>query len=97
MDSTGNPSVALTAWKYLFDELYEESASAPTYCPFTLHPYISSRPGRAKVLAEMIQYMKEHKGVWFATGSEIAQWWLKRGFSKESVSDRSRAVAQAAS
>ena len=43
------------------------------------------------------QYMKEHKGVWFATGSEIAQWWLKQGFSKESIAERPRAVAQAAS
>ena len=97
MNSTGNPSVALTAWKSLFDELYEESGSAPTYCPFTLHPYISSRPGRAKALAEMIQYMKEHRGVWFATGSEIAQWWLKQGFSNESIAERPRAVGQAAS
>ena len=97
MNSTGNPSVALTVWKALFDELYEESGSAPTYCPFTLHPYISSRPGRAKALADIIQYMKEHRGVWFATGSEIAQWWLKQGFSKESVSERPQAVALAAS
>ncbi|MBI2998093.1 MAG: polysaccharide deacetylase family protein [Deltaproteobacteria bacterium] len=97
MNSTGNPSVALTVWKALFDELYEESGSAPSYCPFTLHPFISSRPGRAKALADIIQYMKEHRGVWFATGSEIAQWWLKQGFSKESVSERPQAVALAAS
>jgi peptidoglycan/xylan/chitin deacetylase (PgdA/CDA1 family) len=97
MNSAGNPSVALTVWKALFDELYEESGSAPTYCPFTLHPYISSRPGRAKALADMVQYMKGHSGVWFATGSEIAQWWLKQGFSKESVSERSRPATRAAS
>jgi hypothetical protein len=34
-------------------------------------------------LAEIIGYMKSHKGVWFATGSEIARWWLERGFSAE--------------
>ena len=95
MNSTGNPAVALIAWKALFDELYRESALAPTYCPFTLHPYISSRPGRANVLAEMIQYMKEHTGVWFATGSEIAHWWLEQDFSKISAPARPRAVAQA--
>jgi hypothetical protein len=25
--------------------------------------------------------MKSHKGVWFATGSEVAHWWLEKGFS----------------
>ena len=63
-------------WKALFDELYEESALAPTFCPFQFHPYVSSRPGRAKVLAELIQHMKNQKGVWLATGSEVAQWIL---------------------
>jgi hypothetical protein len=25
--------------------------------------------------------MKSHKGVWFATGSEVARWWLESGFA----------------
>ena len=29
----------------------------------------------------MIEYMKSHEGVWFATGNEIAEWWVKQGFS----------------
>src|SRR3989338_15090 len=48
---------------------------------FQFHPYISSRPGRAKALRGLIQYMKKQKGVWLATGSEVAEWWLKQGFS----------------
>lgn len=83
MNSAGNPSVAEIVWKSLFDELYEESGSAPTYCPFTLHPFVSSRPGRARVLGDVIQYINKHEGVWFATGSEVAEWWLKQGFSRE--------------
>jgi hypothetical protein len=31
----------------------------------------------------MIEYMKGHDGVWFATGIEIADWWLKQGFSAQ--------------
>jgi hypothetical protein len=85
--------VALTVWKSLFDELYQESASAPAYCPFVMHPFISSRPGRAKVLADMIEYMKCHEGVWFATGSEVAEWWLTQDFSQVAVP---RASARAA-
>jgi len=68
-------------WKPFFDELYEESKAAPTFCPFQFHPYISSRPGRARALKEIIQYMKQREGVWFATGTEVAEWWLKREFS----------------
>jgi hypothetical protein len=31
----------------------------------------------------MIDYMKSHEGVWFVIGNEIAEWWLKQGFSEE--------------
>jgi len=87
---SGNAIDALVIWKGFFDDLYEESGLAPTFCTFQFHPYISSRPGRARALKEIIQYMKKRPGVWFATGSEVAEWWLKQGFS----SDRqSRAVA----
>ena len=78
---SGNPDDALKVWKPFFDELYEESKTTPTFCPFQFHPYISSRPGRAKALRDLIQYMKKQKGVWLATGSEVAQWWLSQGFS----------------
>ena len=81
---SGNPNDTLVIWKGMFDQFYEESSIAPTFCPFQFHPYISSRPGRAKTLSEIIGYMKSHKGVWFATGSEVAHWWLEKGFSGES-------------
>jgi len=31
-------------------------------------------------LREIIRYMKQCDGVWFATGSEVAEWWPKQGF-----------------
>lgn len=70
---SGNPNDTLVIWKGMFDELYEESKVGPTYCPFQFHPYISSRPGRARTLKDIIQYMRKHDGVWFARGSEIAE------------------------
>lgn len=82
---SGNPNDTLVVWQGLFDELYEESKTVPTFCPFQFHPYISSRPGRARILRELIQHMKKHEGVWFATGSEVAEWWLKQGFSSEPI------------
>jgi peptidoglycan/xylan/chitin deacetylase (PgdA/CDA1 family) len=80
---SGNSNDALVVWKGLFDELYEESKTSPTFCPFQFHPYISSRPGRAGALNELIKHMKQHEGVWFATGSEVANWWLEKGFSAQ--------------
>lgn len=81
-----NPESALVTWKSFFDELYEESTMSPSFCTFQIHPYVSGRPGRAKTLGKMIQYVKGHEGVWLATGTEVAEWWLKhQGFSSEST------------
>ena len=74
---SGNPNDALVIWKGMFDEFYEESKLGPAFCPFQFHPFISSRPGRARALKEIIQYMKKHEGVWFAKGSEVAELALK--------------------
>ena len=79
----GNPDHTLVVWKGLFDELYSESKREPTYCPFQFHPYISGRPGRAKSLRAMIRHMKSAEGVWFATGSEVAQWCLNNLFAPD--------------
>ena len=75
-NDAGNPHDTLLIWKAMFDEFHEESKLAPTYCPFQFHPYISSRPGRAKTLRSIIQHMKAAGGVWFAHGSEVARWCL---------------------
>ena len=90
---SGNPTDTSAIWKAMFDQFYEESGTAPTFCPFQFHPYISSRPGRAKALSDLIAYMKSHKGVWFATGSEIAHWWLENEFSVEPARERVSKVA----
>jgi peptidoglycan/xylan/chitin deacetylase (PgdA/CDA1 family) len=80
-----HPDNALLLWKRFFNDLYKESAIAPMFTTFQLHPYVSSRLGRTSALKEMIEYMKGHEGVWFATGIEIADWWLKQGFSAQPV------------
>ncbi len=74
---SGAPQNALAVWKAAFDELYAESQTAPAFCPFTFHPYISSRPGRARVIADLLQYVRLHSGVWLGTATEVAQWTLK--------------------
>ena len=61
-----------------FDYLYEEGvAGAPKMLSIGLHCRIMGRPGRAAALRRVIEYMKSHKDVWFATRLEIAQHWAK--------------------
>jgi peptidoglycan-N-acetylglucosamine deacetylase len=92
-NDAGNPSDTLVVWKSMFDEFHDESKLAPTYCPFQFHPYISGRPGRARTLRAIIAHMKQAGGVWFATGSEIANWCLNEVFQADRVAAPPRRVA----
>lgn len=40
----------------------------------TLHPWLSGRPSRVRLLERLIRGMQETGGAWFATGEEIARW-----------------------
>lgn len=82
----GNPADTLVVWKAFFDELYAEANQSPGFCPFQFHPYISSRPGRARALSDLIGHMKAHQGVWFTTGSEVARLILAQAQTEEGMS-----------
>ncbi|MBN8708028.1 MAG: hypothetical protein BGO12_02220 [Verrucomicrobia bacterium 61-8] len=41
----------------------------------TLHPWLSGRPSRVRLLERLINAMKAKPGVWFARGAEIARWY----------------------
>ncbi len=92
---SGNADDTLVVWKGMFDDFHAESAAAPTYCPFQFHPYISGRPGRAAALRGIIQHMKASEGVWFATGSEVANWCLMEVFKRDRDRPAPREVAEA--
>jgi peptidoglycan/xylan/chitin deacetylase (PgdA/CDA1 family) len=92
-NDAGNPADTLVIWKGMFDEFHAEAKLAPTYCPFQFHPYISGRPGRAKALRTIIAHMKEAGGVWFATGSEVARWYLDEIFRADSATAAPRRAA----
>ena len=49
---------------------YEEG----TLFVLTLHPYMSGHRAPMKHLNELVGYMKSKKGVWFATGAEVARY-----------------------
>lgn len=59
-----------------FDVLYAEGTQLPRLMSVGLHCRIVGRPARAHGLEQFITYAKGHKGVWFATRSEIARHWL---------------------
>ena len=61
----------LSNWKHEFDGYY---ALGGCMC-WMLHPQIIGIPGRAQLLEEIIDYMRERPDVWIATGREIADWW----------------------
>lgn len=89
---SGTPANALLVWKSVFDQFYDESAERPTFCCFQFHPYISGRPGRATALRALIQHIKSRAGVWLATGSEVARWWLREGAAPGSGAKPARAA-----
>jgi allantoinase len=71
-----NAQSYLQLLKDQFDVLYEESSVRGTVMTIPLHPFVTGHPFRAKYLDLAIQYMLEKPGVWFATGSEIAEAYL---------------------
>ena len=70
---TADPDDALSIWKKSFDTFYSESKFFHTYCQFSLHPFLVGRPGRIEVFDELMEYVKRHEGVWFATTEQIAR------------------------
>jgi hypothetical protein len=59
-----------------FDVLYAEGQDRATMMTIPLHPFITGHPFRAKYLDQALRYMAGKPGVWFATGSEIADAYL---------------------
>ena len=69
-----------------FDVLYAEGqAGAPKMLSIGLHCRLMGRPGRAAALARVIDYMKSHDDVWFATRLEIAEHWAQEHPSPKTV------------
>lgn len=61
-------------WAAEFDKAYEEG----TLFVLTMHPKIIGHRSRITMLEKLIQYMKKHEKVWFATHEDIARY-VKKG------------------
>jgi peptidoglycan/xylan/chitin deacetylase (PgdA/CDA1 family) len=60
-----------------FDTLYADSKKIPRVMGIPLHPFHTGQPLRIKYFQKTVQHMKEHDKVWFATGGEILDAYLK--------------------
>jgi peptidoglycan-N-acetylglucosamine deacetylase len=64
------PSLVGEIWRREFDGAYLEEG----LFLLTMHPHIIGHRSRMSVLEELIQHMRTHAGVWFATHAQIAQY-----------------------
>lgn len=62
--------------KGTFDMLYAEGKTAPKMMSVGLHCRIAGRPARAQGLAEFIDYVLRHEGVWVCRRLDIARHWM---------------------
>jgi peptidoglycan/xylan/chitin deacetylase (PgdA/CDA1 family) len=58
-----------------FDVLWDEGARTGRILSIAIHPFLVGHPFRARHFARALAYMKARDGVWFATGSEILDWY----------------------
>ena len=64
------PTAVLDVFKREFDGAYAEGG----LFLLTLHPPIIGHRSRMQLIDELLDYIKSHEGVWFATHGEIAQY-----------------------
>lgn len=72
------PSAYVEIFCRSFDILYEEGAHSPKMINITAHAPLFGRPMGAWAYEECIKYARSFEGVWFATGRQVAQWWLEK-------------------
>ncbi|MDI6028767.1 polysaccharide deacetylase family protein [Corticibacterium sp. UT-5YL-CI-8] len=68
----------LAYFRSTFDAYYEQAATTQLILIWGTHPFVSGRPETAYVFAKFLDYMRQRDDVWFATYSEVAEWWSKR-------------------
>jgi len=64
------PSLVGEVWRREFDGAYIEGG----LFLLTMHPHIIGHRSRMSVLEELIQHIRSHAGVWFATHEDVARY-----------------------
>ena len=68
------PSAVLDIFKAEFDGAYQEHG----LFLLTMHPHISGHRSRIAMVEELIEYIRGHQDVWFATHEEVARYCLQQ-------------------
>lgn len=63
--------------KRTFDVLYREGQQSARVMAICLHPFMIGVPHRIGGLDAALKYIRDHDGVWLATGEEIARAYLE--------------------
>jgi peptidoglycan-N-acetylglucosamine deacetylase len=67
------PSAVLEIFRAEFDGAYEERG----LFVLTMHPHIIGHHSRIRLLDALVDYIKGHEGVWFATHADVARYCLE--------------------
>lgn len=69
------PSLVCEVWRREFDGAYAENG----LFLLTMHPHIIGHRSRMSILDELVQYIRSHTGVWFATHEQVARYVKENG------------------
>ena len=68
-DSLEPPGKLLEIWQGELEAFREEGCLQV----LTMHPFLSGRPARARIIGRFVSFARELGGVWFATAGEVAE------------------------
>ena len=68
-------SHVLEIWQEEFKEIYRGGGLFNLVC----HPQVIGRPSRIALLREFIEFTMKYPSVWYSTGQEVANAWIKSG------------------
>ncbi len=66
-----------------FDTLYAEGSNGGRMMCLALHPFGIGQPHRIGHLRRVLQHMRDHDDVWFATGSQIVDHYLATAYDED--------------
>lgn len=61
-------------WIHEFEGFHAEGLCWTTI----LHPQVSAKPGRLRILDKLFTAIGEHRDVWATTCDDVARWWIER-------------------
>jgi len=69
-NAIADPGRVLQMWSKEFAAMHGENGCFVLTC----HPFISGRASRVALIEDLVRFMRKHRGVWFTTCEEVAQW-----------------------